>query len=59
MVVEILEAVKLYKHKACGLVDNNCDKCEAAFMYYDKQFCCFDTVIRFIEWDSEYNEDVD
>lgn len=49
-----IETIECYKNKACKLIDGNCDKCEAMFEYRDKQFCQFDTVVRFIEWDNEY-----
>lgn len=43
-----------YKDKACECVRGNCDRCEAMYKYNDKQWCCFDTVMRFIEWKNKY-----
>lgn len=48
--------VEYYKNKACELVKGNCDKCEAAYKYYGSKWCCFDTTIRFIKWDNQYNK---
>lgn len=52
----ILSNILNYKNKACKLIRNNCDKCAAKYEYLGKQWCCFDTVIRFIEWDNRYNK---
>lgn len=49
-------AIEHDKNKACELIGNNCDKCEAMYVRCDKQWCCFDTVIEFIEWDNKYNK---
>ena len=48
-------AVEYYKNKACELVKGNCDKCEAAYEYCGKKWCCFDTTTRFIKYANEYN----
>ena len=45
-----IDAVKYYKDKACKLAGCDCDKCEGSFCYLGKQYCQFDTVIRFIEY---------
>lgn len=44
------EAIEDYKDKACEFILDNCDRCEAAYMYNGEQYCCFDTVIRFVEY---------
>ena len=44
------EALKYYKNKACKMAGNVCGKCEALYEHGDGKFCCFDTVIRFIEY---------
>ena len=50
-----VEAIEHYKDKACEFAGSNyCDKCEAAFMYYGKQYCCFDTVARFVEYANKH-----
>ena len=41
-----IDTIKSYKNKACELAKDNCERCEAQQEYY----CCFDTVIRFIEY---------
>ena len=51
-----IETIKHYKNKACEIARNNCDNCEAMYVYCDKQWCCFDTVVRFVEWDNKYNK---
>ena len=51
----ITNAIEYYKNKACELAKNNCDKCEAMHECSGGQWCSFDTVIRFIEWDNTYN----
>ena len=50
-----IETIKYYKDKACELIKHNCDKCEAAYEHGGKKWCCFDTTVRFIEWDNKYN----
>ena len=47
--------IEYYKSKSCDCVSGKCDKCEAMYNYNGKQYCQFDTVIRFIEWDNKYN----
>lgn len=42
--------IEHYKNKACEFIRSNCDKCEAMYEHCDKQWCCFDTVIRFIKY---------
>lgn len=51
---QTIETIEDYKDKACWFAGNNCDKCEAMFEYYSEQFCCFDTVTRFIEYVNKY-----
>ena len=46
--------IEQYKYKACGLVDGDCNKCQARYKYNDKNWCCFDTVSFFIEWANKY-----
>ena len=46
--------IKQYKFKACGLVDGDCNKCQAKYEYSNKNWCCFDTVNFFIEWANKY-----
>lgn len=46
--------IKHYKDKACELIGNDCTKCEAMYVC-NNQWCCFDTVIRFIEYANKYN----
>ena len=48
--------IELYKEKACGVIKNRCDKCEAALEYRGEPCCAFDIVVRFIEWDNKYNK---
>ena len=45
-----------YKIKACKIAKNDCSKCEALHECQDKQWCSFDTVVRFIEWVNKYNK---
>ena len=49
-----IAAVQDYKNRACWMIGSNCDKCEAMYMQNDKQFCCFDTTIRFIKHVNKY-----
>lgn len=49
-----IETIKHYKSKACELIDGKCDKCQAMYKYNDKKWCCFDTVMFFIEWANKY-----
>lgn len=46
----VITRIEKYKNKACEIASNNCNKCEAMYKYNSKYYCCFDTVIRFIEW---------
>lgn len=46
--------IEHYKNKACELIKGNCEKCEAMYKYCDKQWCCFDTVNRFIEYANKH-----
>lgn len=46
----MINTITSYKNKACEIASNNCNKCEAMYKYNSKYYCCFDTVIRFIEW---------
>lgn len=50
-----IDAIEYYKSRACDYTKGECDKCEAMCEYNGKQYCQFDTVIRFIEWDNKYN----
>ena len=43
-----------YKIKACKMVNNDCRKCEALHECVGKQYCAFDTVVRFIEYANKY-----
>ncbi len=54
---EYEDAVKIlhYKNKACSLANHRCEQCEAMYEYGDGKYCCFDTVIRFIEYTNKYN----
>ena len=47
--------IEHYKNKACEVIENKCDKCEASQEYNGKLWCAFDTVNRFIEWNNKYN----
>ena len=47
--------IEYYRNKACELAKCNCDKCEASYECCFQKWCCFDTVIRFIKWDNQYN----
>jgi hypothetical protein len=47
--------IEYYKSKACECIKGKCDKCEAMYEYGGKQYCQFDTVIRFIKWNNQYN----
>lgn len=49
--------IEYYKSKSCDCVSGKCDKCEAMYKHNGKQYCQFDTVIRFIEWDNKYKGD--
>lgn len=49
-----IRTIEHYKNKACEFIGSNCDKCEAMYEHCDKQWCCFDTVIRFIRYENEY-----
>ena len=56
-----MKAIAEYKAQACAMVNGHCEKCEACYyvpyreysenhyVVSDKQYCCFDTVNRFIE----------
>ena len=46
--------IKYYKNKACEVVKNKCDKCEASQEYNGKLWCAFDTVNRFIEYANKH-----
>lgn len=56
---EIIEILGCYKDKACELVGNRCDRCEAGQEYRGNPTCSFDTVSRFIEWEGIYNRKID
>ena len=50
-----IDTIEYYKSRACDCANGERDKCEAMCEYNGKQYCQFDTVIRFIEWDNKYN----
>ena len=52
------EKVRYYKSKACLLANNCCEKCEAMYKYGDGKYCCFDNVIRFIEYVNKYKIEI-
>ena len=45
-----IASIKYYKDRACDMVDCKCENCEAMYKCCEQQWCCFDTVIRFIEY---------
>lgn len=47
--------IEHYKDKACGVIKNNCERCEAGVECQGNPWCAFDIVVRFIEWDNKYN----
>lgn len=58
--ISITKTIAEYKTKACDMVNGHCEKCEACYIRHrksiencyivsDDQYCCFDTVNRFIE----------
>lgn len=49
-----IAAIQDYKNRACGMIRSNCDKCEALHECVGKQYCAFDTVVRFIEYANKY-----
>ncbi len=49
------EVLEYYKSNACKMAGNICGNCEALYEYDDGKYCCFDTVIRFIEYANKYN----
>lgn len=51
-----IETIEYYKDKACKVIKNRCDKCEAAQEHNGQLSCAFDTVNRFIEWNNKYNK---
>lgn len=51
-----INSIEYYKNKACEIVKNNCDRCEALHECNGKQWCAFDTVVRFIEWHNKYRQ---
>lgn len=51
-----IDAIMDYKNKACKIAKDNCNGCEAMHECNNRHWCSFDTVIRFIEWDNEYNK---
>ena len=50
--------VRYYKSKACLLANNCCEKCEAMYEYKDGKYCCFDNVMRFIEYVNKYKIEI-
>ena len=54
-----IETIKHYKDMACSYCHgDNCVYCEAMYGYNGERWCCFDTVIRFIEWVNKYGYEV-
>lgn len=51
-----MEVIKYYKKRACEVIGNNCEKCQAAYEHSGKLWCVFDTVNEFINWDNVYNK---
>lgn len=49
-----IETIKHYKSKACEMVRDNCDNCEALHECNNRHWCSFDTVIRFIEYANKH-----
>ena len=47
--IYIIDAIESYKNKACEIINSNCEKCEARQEYNGDYYCCFNTIIRFIE----------
>lgn len=47
---KLITEVANYKKQACKMIGNCCGKCEAMFEHGDGKYCCFDNVIRFIEY---------
>ena len=37
--------IEQYKFKACGLVDGDCNKCQARYKYNNKNWCCFENTL--------------
>lgn len=50
-----IATIEHYKNKACELVSDRCDRCEALHECNNSHWCSFDTVIRFIEYANKYN----
>ena len=48
--IYIINAIESYKNKACEIINSNCEKCEARQEYNGDYYCCFNTIIRFIEY---------
>ena len=48
--IYIIDAIESYKNKACEIINSNCEKCEARQEYDRDYYCCFNTIIRFIEY---------
>ena len=48
--IYIIDAIESYKNKACEIINSNCEKCEARQEYDGDYYCCFNTIIRFIEY---------
>ena len=42
-------------NKACELISDRCDRCEALHECNNSHWCSFDTVIRFIEYANKHN----
>lgn len=48
--------VQGFKKRACEYAGQKCEKCEAAYEHNDKTYCCFDTVIRFMDYEMSQSE---
>ena len=48
--IYIIDAIESYKNKACEIINSNCEKCEAQQEYNGDYYCCFNTIIRCIEY---------
>ena len=57
-VTNLGKKVRYYKSKACLLANNCCEKCEAMYKYGNGKYCCFDNVIRFIEYVNKYKIEI-
>lgn len=49
-----IETIEDYKDNACWIIRDDCDKCDAMYECNGNRFCCFDTVIRFVEYANKH-----